>query len=100
MVARLTRRRLVQSAAAFGILGRSLPALAQTGTAAARTLKMIPQNDLRVLDPIWTTAYSTRNHGYCVFDTLFALDENMKARPQMVGAHDVSADGLKYSFML
>jgi peptide/nickel transport system substrate-binding protein len=96
----LTRRRLVQSVAAFGMFGRSLLALAQTGGAAAKTLKMIPQNDLRVLDPIWTTAYSTRNHGYCVFDTLFALDANMKPQPQMVGAYDVAPDGLKYNFAL
>jgi peptide/nickel transport system substrate-binding protein len=61
---------------------------------------MIPQNDLRVLDPIWTTSYVTRNHGYCVFDTLFAFDADMKPRPQMVGAYDVSSDGLRYSFTL
>jgi peptide/nickel transport system substrate-binding protein len=28
------------------------------------TLKFIPHADLKVLDPIWTTAYITRNHGY------------------------------------
>jgi peptide/nickel transport system substrate-binding protein len=28
-----------------------------------KTLKFIAQSDLRVLDPIWTTAYITRNHG-------------------------------------
>ena len=47
------------------------PALAQ-GT-AARVLKFIPQADLTVLDPIWTTAYVTRNHGLAVFDTLYAV---------------------------
>jgi len=94
----LTRRRFAQSAAAFGVLSTGLPALAQSSS--AKVLKMIPQNDLRVLDPIWTTSYVTRNHGYCVFDTLFALDENMKAQPQMVGAYDVSANGLQYSFTL
>ena len=33
---------------------------------AETTLKVIPQASLRVLDPIWTTAYLTRNHGYLV----------------------------------
>ena len=28
------------------------------------TLKLITQNDLKVLDPFWTTAYISRNHGY------------------------------------
>ena len=34
---------------------------------------IIPQTDPRSLDPIWTTAYVTRNFGYLVFDTLFAV---------------------------
>jgi peptide/nickel transport system substrate-binding protein len=61
---------------------------------------MIPQNDLRVLDPIWTTAYSTRNHGYMIFDTLFALDRNLKPHPQMVGDYRMSADKLSFGFTL
>ena len=99
-IRRLTRRRFAQTAVAFGVLGRSLPALAQSAASGTKVLKMIPQNDLRVLDPIWTTSYVTRNHGYCVFDTLFALDSDMKPHPQMVGAYDVSPDGLRYSFTL
>ena len=32
-------------------------------------------SDVRaVLDPIWTTAYIQRNHGYMVWDTLFVMD--------------------------
>jgi ABC-type transport system substrate-binding protein len=49
------------------------------------TLKLIPHADLKVLDPIWTTAYITRNHGYMIYDTLFALDENLKVQPQQDG---------------
>jgi peptide/nickel transport system substrate-binding protein len=94
----LTRRRFAQSAVAFGALRLGTPALAQTE--AANTLRFIPQNDIRVLDPIWTTAYSTRNHAYMVFDTLFALDADLNPQPQMVGAYDVSPDGLRYSFTL
>ncbi len=40
----------------------------------ASTLHFIPQSDLAILDPIWTAAYVTRNHGYLVFDTLFGTD--------------------------
>ena len=55
---------------------------------AQKTLRFIPQADLRSIDPIWTTAYITRNFGYMVFDTLFALDKEFKPQPQMVDTLD------------
>ncbi len=51
--------------------------------ASATTLRFIPQSDLTVLDPIWTTAYVTRNHGFLVFDTLFGQDSKYNVSPQM-----------------
>ncbi len=42
-------------------------------------MKFVPQADLAVLDPIWTTTYQTRDHGFLVFDTLFGLDRQYKA---------------------
>ena len=42
------------------------------------TLRFIPIGDLKILDPIWTTAYITRDHGYMVYDTLFANDANLR----------------------
>ena len=64
------------------------------------TLRFVPHADLKILDPIWTTAYITRNHGYMIFDTLFALDANLKLQPQMVDKYTVSKDAMKYSFTL
>jgi peptide/nickel transport system substrate-binding protein len=64
------------------------------------TLRFVPHADLKIVDPIWTTAYITRNHGYMIFDTLFALDADLKLRPQMVDKFTVSRDALKYSFTL
>ncbi|HWP46979.1 MAG TPA: ABC transporter substrate-binding protein [Candidatus Limnocylindrales bacterium] len=64
------------------------------------TLKFVPQADLKILDPIWTSAYITRNHGYMIYDTLFSLDENLKPQPQMVKTWQVSEDGLQYTFTL
>jgi peptide/nickel transport system substrate-binding protein len=64
------------------------------------TLRFVPHADLKILDPIWTTAYITRNHGYMIYDTLFALDANLQIRPQMVDRHTVSRDSMKYSFTL
>jgi peptide/nickel transport system substrate-binding protein len=65
-----------------------------------KTLRFIMRNDLRVLDPNWTTAYMTRNHAYMVFDTLFALDSKFQPQPQMVGDYSISADKLRYGFTL
>ncbi len=65
-----------------------------------KTLRFIPQADLRSIDPIWTTAYVTRNFGYLVFDTLFALDKDFKPQPQMVDTWTVSDDKLVYNFTL
>src|SRR4249919_839868 len=73
---------------------------APTATAQQKVLKFIPQADLRILDPIATTAYITRNHGYMVYDTLFATDAKFQVQPQMVEKWEVSADKLTYTFTL
>jgi len=57
-------------------------------------------SDLKILDPIWTTAYIVRNHGYLVWDTLFAMDEKFEVKPQMVDTWKVSDDKLTYTFTL
>ena len=63
------------------------------GAAEAQvTLKVVPHSDLKIADPIWTTAYISRNHGYMIYDTLFAMDEQGEIKPQMVEKHEVSAD--------
>src|SRR6266480_5749124 len=75
--------------------------LAPLGGAEAQvTLKAVMHSDLKIVDPIWTTAYITRNHGYMIYDTLFAMDEEGDIRPQMIDKYDVSADKLVYTFTL
>jgi peptide/nickel transport system substrate-binding protein len=94
----MTRPRNLLCAAALVALALASPA---GGAAAQETvIRSIPIGNLKVLDPIWTTAYITRNHAYMVWDTLFALDENNEPQPQMVGDWQVSEDGLTYSFTL
>jgi len=68
--------------------------------AEQRALRLIARSDLGVLDPIWTTAYVTRNHGYMIFDTLFALDSKLQPRRQMVADYSVSPDLLSYRLTL
>ena len=70
---------VVGAVALAGMLGAA-PVLGQ----GQKVLKFIPQADLRILDPIATTAYITRNHGYMVYDTLFAMDDKFQVQPQMV----------------
>jgi peptide/nickel transport system substrate-binding protein len=40
-----------------------------TPTHAQKTLRAVMHSDLKILDPIWTTAYIVRNHGYMVYDS-------------------------------
>ena len=47
-------------------------------------------SDLKIVDPIWTTAYITRNHGYMIYDTLLATDATGKVQPQMLDRWTVS----------
>ncbi|WP_366655644.1 ABC transporter substrate-binding protein [Fodinicurvata sp. EGI_FJ10296] len=63
-------------------------------------VRSVPIGNLTVLDPIWTTAYITRNHAYMVWDTLFAMDANNEVQPQMVDTYEISDDGLTYTFTL
>ena len=56
-------------------------------------------SDLRIIDPGFTTAYITRDHGYMVYDTLLATDSNFKIQPQMAD-WKVSDDKLTYTFTL
>ncbi len=67
---------------------------------ADTTLRVVMHSDLKIIDPIWTTAYIVRNHGYMVYDTLFAMDAKGEIRPQMVDKYDVSADKLTYTMTL
>src|SRR3954470_22596283 len=78
-----------------------LAALALAGAAHAQTtFRVVNHSDLKILDPIWTTAFIVRNHGYMIYDTLFALDANLKIQPQMVDKWKVSDDKLTWTFTL
>ena len=88
-------------AAAIGALVMAAVLAAPAALAQGqKVLKIIPQADLRILDPISTTAYITRNHGYMIYDTLFAIDAKFQVQPQMVDKYEVSNDKLTYTFTL
>jgi peptide/nickel transport system substrate-binding protein len=66
----------------------------------AQTLKVVMHSDVKIVDPIWTTAYIVRNHGYMVYDTLLAVDDKLAVKPQMLESWKVSDDKLTYTLTL
>ena len=94
----MRRRDLFGIGAAAMAGGIAAPAVAQNTRAA--TLRLVPQANLSVLDPVFTTATVTGNHGYYVFDTLYGVDAALRPRPQMAEGHEVSADGRTWRITL
>jgi peptide/nickel transport system substrate-binding protein len=82
------------------LLGVAAFAISVAAAKAETVLKFVPHSDLKIVDPIWTTAYISRNHGYMIYDTLFALDADGNVKPQMVGKHEVSDDQLTHTMTL
>jgi len=93
-------RRRTFLAASAAALATPLGAPSIGRAAGARVLKFIPQSDVTILDPIWTTAYVTRNHGFMLFDTLYGVDASFAAQPQMVAGHTTENDGKLWKLTL
>jgi peptide/nickel transport system substrate-binding protein len=87
------RRFLLASAVA-------LAAVSVSPFASAQTIKVVMHSDVKILDPVFSGAYITRNHAYMIYDTLFAIDEKLQVRPQMVDSWTTSDDGLTWTFKL
>jgi len=74
--------------------------VAFTASAQDKVLRVVPHSNLNILDPIWTTQYMARNHGYMVYDTLFGTDEKNRIQPQMVENWSESPDHRLWTFTL
>lgn len=86
------RRTLLAATATLG--------LATSASAQDNTLRVVPHADLRTLDPVAVSVVITRMHGLMIYETLFAWDENLQPKPQMVERWSVSPDGLTWEFTL
>jgi peptide/nickel transport system substrate-binding protein len=95
----IRRRTLLKGVAAAGAYG-ILPRPAVMASDRARTLRLVPDGDLSVLDPLFSTSQPTQVHGYHVYDTLFARDAQGMPQPQMAESYDVSPDGRAWSIRL
>ena len=94
----ITRRSILGAAASLPMA--ALAPWRSTRAGEQKVLRAVMHSPLKVTDPIITTAYIARNHGYMIYDTLFAVDERMEVQPQMVESWSVSDDKLTYSFTL
>ncbi len=92
------RRRELLKAAAASLATGLAPRLGLADR--NKTLVFVPTSDLTVLDPIVTFNRPTRNYAYLVFDTLYGIDTNWMAQPQMVERHDIDKDGLVWTLKL
>ncbi|WP_431285356.1 ABC transporter substrate-binding protein [Humitalea sp. 24SJ18S-53] len=92
----MKRRDVFKAAAA----ATAAPGFAIAQPVGSRVLKMVPQANLTSLDPIWTTANITRNHGYMVFDTLYGMDSQFQPQPQMAAGAVVENGGLSVTITL
>ena len=98
----ISRRAVVRGGLATGMLAPGLTTIRRAAAAPsdAATLRAVMQGDLRVFDPIWTTANITAYYGAMVYDTLFAIDEQFQPQPQMVDKYSLVDDKLTYTFEL
>jgi peptide/nickel transport system substrate-binding protein len=81
-------------------IGASFAIALSASANAESVLKVSVHADLKNIDPIWTTALITANHGYAIYDTLFAVDGDFNMQPQMAESYTVSDDGLVYTIKL
>src|SRR5712671_3599449 len=92
------RRRDLLNAGLAAAAALAAPRIARADK--AKTLAFVPTSDLAVLDPVVTFNRPTRNYAYLVFDTLYGIDTNWQAQPQMVAGHEVEDDGLTWHLKL
>src|SRR5262249_1197564 len=100
-MSQFSRRRLPVIALSLALAALAVSTAATSAAAAGggKTLLVKMHSDLRVIDPLFTTAYITRDHGYMVYDPLLATDSSFKVQPQMAD-WKVSDDKLTYTFTL
>ena len=91
MTPRLTRRTL---------LGSALAAPAVATDLRPATLRFVPHQGLGWLDPSWWPFIETRTHSWMVYDTLYGLDAQGRAQPQMAEGHVKEDDGRTWRIRL
>src|SRR5215472_537942 len=98
----ISRRTLIGRAAgsAAAVALAALAGRRARGADAKSAVRVVPEVDLKVLDPVWTTALITGTHALLVYDTLFAPDRQQRVHPQMVEKYVRDEDGVTWRFEL
>jgi peptide/nickel transport system substrate-binding protein len=78
----------------------TLPSILRAQTTDPQVVRMVMRDPLSAFDPIFTATDITASHAMAVYDTLFALDSQFKAQPQMIGKWGLSDDQKTYTFEL
>src|SRR5882724_7553875 len=92
----VSRRSLLRAVAVAPML--SLPGVLRAEQQT--TLRFIPVIDLSFIDPVYSTAQVSRNHGFMVYDTLYGMNSALEISPQMVSGHVVSNDDRQWDLAL
>jgi peptide/nickel transport system substrate-binding protein len=95
----ISRRKLLKLSLGAAPLALSAASIPPAFADGKKIITAVMHSDLRIIDPGFTTAYITRDHGYMVYDTLVATDANFKVQPQMAD-WTISDDRLTYTFTL
>src|SRR5829696_380820 len=74
--------------------------LAAPPSQAQSLLRVAPETLSRILDPHFTTSFTTRDVGYLIYDTRGAVDDQSEPKTQMVESYTVSPDKLTYTLVL
>ena len=80
---------------AIGVIGFVAFARAET-----KVLRVVPENDIVLLDPVFGTAGISTIGGLMVYETLFTWDAKLQPQPEMAAKWEVSQDGLVWRFTL
>lgn len=88
------RRSFLQAAGA----AMAAPSLAQAQ--GSRVIKFKPNADATILDPLFSTAFSTRYLALLSYDMLYGMDDQLNPHPQMAAGHVVENDGRLYRITL
>src|SRR3954453_641940 len=94
----MRRRELLKTAAAATIAGGLAPSIGRAES--AKPLRFVGGAGLSGLEPVVTGARPTRNAAYLIFDTLYWLDTEWQAQPQMVAGHSIENNGLVWNLTL
>ena len=68
--------------------------------AETKVLRVVPQSDLVLLDPVFGTATVSNIAGMMIYESLFSWDSRLQPRPQMVESWSTAPDGLSWEFTL